>query len=234
MFLLLHYCLAIVILSEVSNALSSITSKNNKMKGFTGLRVSLYPKVKDNQSLKGAIKSVVKGISDLGLEVKPDDCSTAILGPEPTLFEAARVMFGRACRLEGKPHVSMICTFSAGCPGEPDESPLPERLVNESKEEWIEDAFHLPGRVACQYAIYPLGSNDYMKTIRDVISLAQKSPSYKPELKTNFCTTLDGDGAEVFDILRNSFELARSKNSHVTMTATLTANKSLWKENDDN
>ena len=48
MFTRLHYyCLLIVIVSEVSNALTSITSKSDEMKGFTGLRVSLYPKVKD-------------------------------------------------------------------------------------------------------------------------------------------------------------------------------------------
>mmetsp|Transcript_2207 Transcript_2207/g.2046 ORF Transcript_2207/g.2046 Transcript_2207/m.2046 type:complete len:237 (-) Transcript_2207:103-813(-) len=219
--------LIIALFLSIIMVCDALTADIQKQKGFTGVRISLYPKVKGDQSLKEAIKTAVKGISDLGLEVRPDDCSTVFLGPEPALFEAVRVIFGRACRFEGEPHVSMICTFSGGCPGEPDESPLPNRLAETN--DWIVDAFQLPSRVACQYAVYPLGSADYMETIKDVINSAKESPSYKGDIKTHFCTMLDGDGSEVFDVLRSSFALARTRNAHVTMTATLTANKALWK-----
>jgi len=220
---LLVSCLSVTLVCDSL----SVGSDPTRNLSFTGVRISLYPKVKGDQSLKEAIKTAVKGVSDLGLEVRPDDCSTALLGPEPALFEAARTIFGRACRFEGEPHVSMICTFSAGCPGESDNSPPPGRLVE--TDDWISDALNLPKRVACQYAVYPLGSTDYMETIKNVIGAAKKSPSYKGDKKTHFCTMLDGDGCEVFDVLRSSFALARTHNTHVTMTATLTANKALWK-----
>lgn len=206
----------------------AVGSNVKQNESFTGVRISLYPKVKGDQSMKEAIKKAVKGVSDLGLEVRPDDCSTALLGPEPALFEAARMIFGRACRLEGEPHVSMICTFSAQHQGESEKNSSPlDRLVE--SDDWVSDALHLPKRVACQYAVYPLGSTNYMTTIKDVIAAAKKSPSYKSDIDTHFCTMLDGDGCEVFDVLRSSFALARAQNSHVTMTVTLTANKALWK-----
>lgn len=201
-------------------------------KGFTGVRFSLYPKVGE-ESLKEAIKKAVSRLSDLGLEVRPDDVSSVLLGPESALFEAMRVAFGRACRAEGEPHVSMVCTFSAGCPGEPNESPLPARTVD--TESWVDEAYDLPSRVACQFAVYPLGSSNHMDTIYDVIHEAKKSPAFKGDVKTHFCSMLDGNGDDVFNILRSSFALARQRHLdreggvHVTMTATLTANKSAWK-----
>ena len=107
---------------------------------FTGVRISLYPKVKDSQSLKQTIKDAVAGITDLGVAVKPDDVSSALVGPEPALFEAVRAVFGRACRAKGEPHVSMICTFSAGCPeellsedDEADEDAAPAEVANRSR-----------------------------------------------------------------------------------------------------
>ena len=126
--------------------------------------------------------------------------------------------------------VSASCTFSAGCPGEPDEAPLPERTLGSADGEWIPDAYELPGRVACQYAIYPLGASAYMDTIYEVIALAKQSPSYKAGTKTHFCTMLDGDGQEVFDVLRASFALARERCGHVVMTATITCNQGKWKQ----
>mgnify|MGYP006082737217 FL=1 len=233
--LLLHAATA------VSTAVTTTTQLKGStgVMGFTGVRFSLYPKVAGEASLKAAIKTSVAGLKDLGLEVRPDDVSTALLGPEAALFEAMRAAFGRAVRLEGEPHVSMVCTFSAGCPGEPDDAPLPERTLG-APDEWIADASLLPARVACQYAIYPLGSADYMATIREVIALARRSPAFgakkldadgnvMPAGKTHFCTMLDGEGQEVFDVLRSSFALARERSGHVVMTATITANQKKWK-----
>ena len=210
-------------------ALTSAAALSTPPKGFTGVRFSLYPNVKGQESLKAAIKTAIAGIKDLGLEVRPDDCSTALLGPEPALFEAMRVAFGRAARVDGEPQVNMICTFSAGCPGEPDDAPLPERTLGAAGE-WIPDADELPSRVACQYAIYPLGSQSYMETIHEVIALAKRSPAFKPNVKTHFCTMLDGEGGEVFDVLRSSFALARERCGHVVMTATITCNQKKWKK----
>lgn len=210
---------------------------------ITGVRVSLYPKTGPGQSLKQTIKDAVAGISDLGVKVQPDHVSSALIGPEPALFEATRAIFGRACRAEGEPHVSMICSFFAGSPADRDRelapatTTLPERTVSVGKDEWIDDAKLLPKRVACQFSVYPMGCSNYVDTIGAVMEeIVRKSPAFKDELQGHFCTTLDGDGEEVFNVLRSSFELARSKQresgagEHVTMHVTLTANKSAWKK----
>ena len=210
----------------------------------TGVRISLYPKTGPGQSLKQTIKDAVAGISDLGVKVQPDDVSSALIGPEPALFEASRAIFGRACRAEGEPHVSMICSFFAGSPADRDRelapattTTLPERTVSAGKDEWIDDAKSLPKRVACQFSVYPMGSSKYIDTIDAVMEeVVRKSPAFKDDLQGHFCTTLDGEGEEVFNVLRSSFELARSKQresgagEHVTMHVTLTANKSAWKK----
>ena len=209
---------------------------------LTGVRISLYPKTGAGQSLKQTIKDAVAGISDLGVAVRPDDVSSALIGPEPALFEATRAIFGRACRAEGEPHVSMICSFFAGCPpaggGAFEESviPPPERTVPVPEDEWIDDAKLLPKRVACQFSVYPMGSASYVDTISAVMDEVRKSPAFKDELQGIFCTTLDGDGEEVFNVLRSSFELTRKKHlesgagEHVSMHVTITANKSAWKK----
>ena len=239
----------LTLLAAVASALvTDAFSTESPSSPLTGVRISLYPKTGPGQSLKQTIKDAVAGISDLGVKVQPDDVSSALIGPEPALFEATRAIFGRACRAEGEPHVSMICSFFAGSPADQDRelapattrsstATLPERTVSAGKDEWIDDAKSLPKRVACQFSVYPMGSSNYINTIDSVMEeVVRKSPAFKDELQGHFCTTLDGDGEEVFNILRSSFELARSKQresgagEHVTMHVTLTANKSAWKK----
>lgn len=204
--------------------------------GITGVRFSLYPRVRAGGSLKAAVKSAVNGLGELGLAVTTDDVSSCLIGDEPALFEAMRCAFGRAAAFDGETHVSMQCTFSAGCPGDvsDDAEGSPKRASHlPPPGEWVPDAFALPRRVACQFAVYPIGGGaDDAQTIVDVLLLAQQSQAYV-ERNTPFCTMLDGDGAEVFDVLRASFQLARARAGPVVMTATLTANKSSWKHDDN-
>ena len=214
-----------LILAFLTNGVHSLSSPVAP-KDLTGVRFSLYPKVKGEQSLKLAIKTAVSGLSDLGLKVQADDVSSVLLGPTETLFEAMRVAFGRACRVEGEPHVAMVCTFSAKS-GE--ELPiLPLRTVE--TETWVEDANRSPSRIACQFAIYPLGSTKYQETIDQILGEIRKSPVFKDDKEYPFCYMLDGDGSEVFDVLQSSFGIAHKQCDHVTMTATLTANKNAWKK----
>jgi uncharacterized protein YqgV (UPF0045/DUF77 family) len=213
-----------LILAYLADGVHSLSSPVAP-KDLTGVRFSLYPKVEGEQSLKLAIKTAVSGLSDLGLKVQADDVSSVLLGSTETLFEAMRVAFGRACRVKGEPHVAMVCTFSAKS-GE--ELPtFPPRLVE--TEAWVEDANRLPSRIACQFVIYPLGSTKYQEIIDQILDETRKSPVYKDDKDYHFCYMLDGDGSEVFDVLQSSFGIAQKQCSHVTMTATLTANKNAWK-----
>jgi energy-coupling factor transport system substrate-specific component len=224
-----------VILLVSVGKIKAFSSDTNK--AFTGVRFSLYPNVakEDPPSLKQAVKSAVAGLGDLGLEVRPDDVSSCMIGPEPALFEALRACFAKACVTpDGNPRgVSMQCTFSAGCPGEDaDQIVPPPRIVTASQgNEFIDAAYLQPPRIAAQFSVYPMGSLTYMDTIHEVIQYAKTSQSWK-EGKSHFCSFLDGDGNEVFDVLRSSFALARKSAGHVVMTATLTANKNAWPEED--
>lgn len=80
------------------------------------------------------------------------------------------------------------------------------------------------------------GVGKLLDTISAVMDEVRKSPAFKDELQGIFCTTLDGDGEEVFNVLRSSFELTRKKHlesgagEHVSMHVTITANKSAWKK----
>lgn len=208
----------------------------NNPSDFTGVRFSLYPNVGKEKppSLKQAVKTAVKGIDQLGLIIQPDDVSSCLLGEEPVLFEAVRSCFARASLTpDGNARgVSMQCTFSAGCPGEDLLDEFPERtVVTKEGKEFVDDAYLQPPRIAAQFAVYPMGASDYMDCIHEVIDHAKKSPVWK-EGTTHFCSMLDGDGNEVFDLLQECFMLARKTTGHLVMTATLTANKNAWPEED--
>ena len=215
---------------------------------FTGVRFSLYPNVakEDPPSMKQAVKDAVRGLKDLGVAVIPDDVSSVLIGPEPVLFEALRLCFAQASvRPDGQArHVSMQCTFSSGCPGEdPDQLEIPERTVetegdgaedanDPSRNEFVSVAYQQPPRIAAQFAVYPLGLENHMEIIYDVIGHAKQSSVWKGG-KTHFCSMLDGDGNTVFDVLRSSFAVARERGGgHVVMTATITANKNAWPDKD--
>ena len=240
--MVLNFCkvistMPICVLGIIVHASNAFSISHSDSKGSTGVRFSIYPSVPAEESLRETVKRAVKDVADLGLDVIPDDVSTSLLGPEPTLFEAVRLVFGRAAlsTSTGKPrHVSMQCTFVVGCPGEIVQHPLPPRTILEEEgddREFICGAYNLPPRIACHFSIYPLGSEYYMDTIQKAIDHAKKSPSYQHN-HTHFSNMLDGEGNEVFDVLRSTFAIARENTEHVVMTATLTANKRRWLEED--
>lgn len=312
--------------------------------GVTGVRFSLYPKVPEGASLKEAIQGSTKGLRTLGLAASADSVSSCLLGDESAVFEAARVVFGRAARLPSEPHVSMVCTFSSGDPAlgaafeppprsasthldcvsdadgydgiadialppagrsaappakralllrfaqvlrqvpvraatalsrasgparaeqiarglkqasdpariaariagaagkasadaaaPPPAAPPPGRR-RPDETAWVAEAAQLPGRVACQFSIYVLGDLNYEATRARVAELVACSPAACPGAMPPFCEVVEGDGEDVFTVLRDAFTLARESGtvntaggSHVVLHATLTANLSKWK-----
>ena len=183
------------------------------------VRFSLYPKTTSAQSLKATIKRAVTGVAELGLAVEADDVSSLLTGSQSSVFEAMEGALGRACAVEGKPHVSMVCTISSDVS---DDVEIPER-DDARAGEWVE----APPRVACQFNVYSL--RELGSCYDDIVDLASQSPAFLTE--SELCTTLDGDGTEVFRVLKESYALAcsRSVSGHVVLTATLTANKAAWK-----
>ena len=185
-----------------------------------GVRFSLYPMT---DRFVPVILGAVDGLDRLGVEVEVDDVSTCLLGEEPSLFEALRVAFGRAAA-SGE-HVVLNATFSAGCPGEPEgDVCVPRAYAGPSggEEGWSTEAYTLPGLVAAQFALYPLGADAYMDTIYTEIERARQAGV--KVVGRHFCTHLYGEGGEVFDVLRRSFAEARQHATHTVMTVALAAN----------
>jgi uncharacterized protein YqgV (UPF0045/DUF77 family) len=331
-----------------------IGASNAAAASVTGVRFSLYPKVPDGASLREAIKSSTKGLRTLGLAASADSVSSCLLGDESAVFEAARVVFGRAARLPSEPHVSMVCTFSYGDPAlgvlggtafEPpprsasaqldapsadgydgvadialppaggtalppakravllrlaqvlrqvparaasalarasgparaeqiargiaqasDPARIAARIASATEKAsavsaapppaappkvrrrpdeagWVAEAIQLPGRVACQFSVYVLGDPNYEAMRARVSQLVASSSAACPGAPPPFCEMVEGDGEEVFTVLRDVFTLARESSggsggdsgaaavagSHVVLQAALTANLAKWK-----
>ena len=98
-----------------------------------------------------------------------------------------------------------------------------EVALDGSAADWVNEAYLLPSRVACQFAVYPLGTSDYMESIGAITDAARSSPAFQSSRHAHFGTLLEGEGTEVFDVLQQSFVLACERSSHVVLTATLAA-----------
>ena len=123
----------------------------------------------------------------------------------------------------------MVTSFSAGCPGEPEGDvcaprhvTLAELAQEQGADDWVAEAYDLPERVACQFALYPLGIEHYMEVIYREIGMTKAAPVHSRG--RHFATHLAGDGGAVFDTLRTAFRNARRDAAHVVMTATISAN----------
>jgi len=184
-----------------------------------GVRFSLYPMRDDFVPL---ILAAVRGLPDLGVAAETDDVSSCLIGEEPNLWEALRVAFRRAS--DGGAHVALNATFSAGCPGEPDGDVCVPRAYDGptgGEEGWSPEAYGI-GPISVQFALYPLGTPDYMDAIYSEIERARHAGVRV--VGRHFCTHLYGPGDEVFDILRLAFREAQSRATHVVMTVTSSAN----------
>ena len=223
-------CFAVLLTLPLVQSAFSVHQNQNK----AGVRFSLYPNVakEDPPSLKQAVKTAVVGLGDLGVHVSPDAVSSFLVGTEPALFEALRSCFSRAClTADGKPRgVSMQATFSAG--EDFSEIEVPARIAEvEDGRDFVKDAYLQPPRIAAQFALYPMGSSTYTGTIEKVHDNAKSYSCWKGD-GMRLCAMLDGEGNDVFDVLRESFAIARADSEHVAMTVTLTANKNAWPEED--
>ena len=215
-------------LPAVLSAFSAHQTQNNNI----SVRFSLYPNVANEipPSMKQAVKAAVGQLGDLGVQIRPDDVSSCLIGSESALFEALRSCFARAClTADGKPRgISMQATIESSLANDYSELELPVRTaVIDDDMEFVRDAYLQPPRIAAQFALYPMGTSSYMRTIQIVQNNAKQFSCWKHDLG-KVSAMLDGDGNEVFDVLRESLALARNDSENVAMTFTLTANKNAW------
>jgi hypothetical protein len=191
-----------------------------------GAQISLYAMTDRFVEVIMEAVEVIRGRSEL--ETRTDDLSTVILGEERALFATARDAFAAAAA--GGVHVVLNAHFSRGCPGDDyclagsnsGSSPAPERGLTTAPLSKLESPRGTAGehRVACQFALYPLGTADYMEQIYGVINHAKETETFAAP--KNFVSRLDGSVAEVFDELFYAFVTAGS--DHTTIHATISAN----------
>jgi uncharacterized protein YqgV (UPF0045/DUF77 family) len=158
----------------------------------------------------------LKSRSDIRVET--DDLSTLVVGAPVKVFEAVQACYLGAARAAG--HVVLSATFSRGCPGEPDD-PIcrPEGPQAHAR---LPDVATIPPAgldVAAQFAVYPLGADDYMEVIAREIDEAKKAAVFVRG--KHFCTRLGGDAARVFAAMLNAFDRAAERTGHVVLTATV-------------
>ncbi|UYN99928.1 MAG: HMP/thiamine-binding protein [Devosia sp.] len=196
---------------------------------FSGAQISLYPMSSD------FIWIITDALSALDpyrehLRIETDDISTLIVGPPEVVFAAMRDLYSVAGK--GGVHCVLSATISRGCPGEPDdaicnapgfdgpEEPLAERM--ETALAALKDAPHKGVDASAQFSLYVLGSNHHMDEIYGCIDFVKQSGAF--DRAKNFCTRLKGDAGLVFATLEQAFCAFGSKQGHVTIDLTVSAN----------
>lgn len=178
---------------------------------IVGFRFTLSPMTSDFVSvIKGALKE-----TDLqNVWRHTDDVSTVIRGRGEHVFDAAKAVLSHATKTGT--HVSMSGTFSVGCPGDT----AGDNLLDVSSEP-------VNGRVAKQYvssqfALYPLGDEQYMDIIYEEIAFAKARGVFNDAM--HYASGIHGDIETVFAFYETTFSRVREKTSHVVMTVTFSVN----------
>ncbi|TCI54234.1 thiamine-binding protein [Exiguobacterium sp. SH1S21] len=178
---------------------------------IVGFRFTLSPMTSEFiPVIKGALKET--DLSNVWRHT--DDVSTVIRGRAEHVFDVAKAVLSHATRTGA--HVSMSGTFSAGCPGDT----AGDNLLDVSSEP-------VNGRAAAQYvssqfALYPLGDDDYMDIIYEEVDFAKARGVFNDTM--HYASGIHGDIEPVFAFYEATFNRVREKTSHVVMTVTFSVN----------
>jgi hypothetical protein len=183
-------------------------------KGVAGIRFSLAPMSDDFISIiLGAIDKV-----DLSkVWAKTDETSTVYRGRESAVFDACKACFHHAYR--DKVHMMMEMTISKGCPGDVDADYALEFSDEKVNEASIKD-IHFP--VICKFSLYPMGGNNYMQLIEDVVNEAVDRGIFHGT--GHYVSFLKGDSHDVIDYLEWVALTVGEEVSHYIIEATLLCN----------
>lgn len=181
---------------------------------ITGARFNLAPMSDDFiDIILGAIRQV-----DLSnVWAKTDHTSTIYRGGSVEVFDALKACFISSYR--PGVHCSLEATLSKGCPGDVDED-TPLSFDGSRINEAHSQATHFP--VIGKFAVYPMGSDNYMKTIEKVVNLGIDQGTITGT--GHYVTFLGGDVHEVFDYLEQVFKILEQDVSHFVIQVTLLCN----------
>ena len=148
---------------------------------------------------------------------KTDHTSTIYRGGSVEVFDALKACFISSYR--PGVHCSLEATLSKGCPGDVDED-TPLSFDGSRINEVRSQATHFP--IIGKFAVYPMGSDNYMKTIEKVVNLGIDQGTITGT--GHYVTFLGGDVHEVFDYLEQVFKILEQDVSHFVIQVTLLCN----------
>ncbi|KJB88500.1 thiamine-binding protein [Paenibacillus sp. E194] len=191
------------------NQLSCGTSR------IVGCRFSIYP-MSDR-----FVELILEALRDTDMSkvwCHTDDVSTWVRGRSEHVFDVVQSIYLHSAA-SGE-HVVLNATFSVGCPGDTQG----DAFMNTDEIRMNAERYQaIPLKVAAHFALYPLGTADYMDTIYEIIGLAKEEGTF--DESAHYASRLEGDAQRVFTTLENAFNRARkSDKSHVVMTTTMSAN----------
>ncbi|MFE9274394.1 YkoF family thiamine/hydroxymethylpyrimidine-binding protein [Paenibacillus glucanolyticus] len=182
---------------------------------IVGCRFSVFPMTdRFVEVIMDALKSVNTG----KVWIQTDDVSTCIRGRAEHVFDVTRAIFAYAAA--SGVHTVFNGTYSIGCPGDTEAdvymSEDSERLNREIGKNADIDT-------ACQFALYPLGTDHYMDVIYKEVHRAKEKGTFAGSV--HYASRLDGSISKVFESLEDAFLHAiQSDSSHLVMTAVVSAN----------
>ncbi|OMF83116.1 YkoF family thiamine/hydroxymethylpyrimidine-binding protein [Paenibacillus glucanolyticus] len=181
---------------------------------IVGCRFSVFPMTdRFVEVIMDALKSANTG----KVWIQTDDVSTCIRGRAEHVFDVTRAIFAYAAA--SGVHTVFNGTYSIGCPGDTEAdvymSEDSERLNREIGKNADIDT-------ACQFALYPLGTDHYMDVIYKEVHRAKEKGTFAGSV--HYASRLDGFISKVFESLEDAFLHAiQSDSSHLVMTAVVSA-----------
>lgn len=181
---------------------------------IVGCRFSVFPMTdRFVEVILGALQSVDTG----KVWIQTDDVSTCIRGRAEHVFDVTRAIFAHAAA--SGVHTVFNGTYSIGCPGDTDADVYmtedSTRLNNDIGE-------HADMETACQFALYPMGTDKYMDVIYGEVNRAKTAGTFAGSV--HYASRLDGALSRVFGSLEDAFLHAiQSDSSHLVMTAVVSA-----------
>ncbi|MDR1165667.1 MAG: Ykof family thiamine-binding protein [Deltaproteobacteria bacterium] len=181
--------------------------------GIFGCRFSLYPMT---DRYAEVILSALAETDASKVFAQTDALSSLYRGKLVHVIDALRGLFARASR-PGL-HLVMEGQISKGCPGDSDgdsflaedDLPLNRPLIADLR---------LP--VMAKIALYPLGAQNYIDLIAEVVRMAERA-GLNPRT-IHYATRLSGDLNRVMDFLEEISRFLEPRSNHYVLTFTVSA-----------
>ena len=193
---------------------SCAAGKPGTTKEITGARFNLSPMSDDFERI---ILNAIKQVDLSKVWAETDHISTVYRGREEAVFDALKAAYLFA--YEKGTHMTLEATISKGCPGDRDSDYTLEfdnPRVNQEETQAID--FPVIGK----YALYPMGSDNYMAAIAEVVNEGIDRGVVTGS--GHYGTNLGGNVQDLFDYLEYVSHTVGKTVSHYIIQFTLHCN----------